>query len=147
MASNPLRGARVKADLKAEIGTYAARCGVFELVTVPPVQMLMIDGQGDPNTATAYRDAVSTIFPLAYALKFLSKRELGSDYTVMPLEALWWSDDMASFTTARDKSRWHWTLLNVVPDWLTDEHWATASDAVARKGAAPMLDAVRLEPR
>ena len=145
MASNHPRGARVKADLKAEIGTYAARRGRFDVVTVPPLQMLMIDGSGDPNTSSLYREAVSTIFPLAYALKFLSKRELGCDYTVMPLEALWWSDDMATFTTARDKSRWHWTLLNVVPDWLTEEHWATASDTVARKGVAPMLDAVRLE--
>jgi hypothetical protein len=53
MASNHPRGARVKADLKAEIGTYAARRGRFDVVTVPPVQMLMIDGHGDPNTATA----------------------------------------------------------------------------------------------
>lgn len=135
----------MKLDLKAEIGTYAARRGRFEVVTVPPLQMLMIDGHGDPNTAADYRQAVSTIFPLAYALKFFSKNELGRDYTVMPLEAVWWSDDMGAFTTARDKSRWRWTLLNVVPDWMTAEHWATASDGVARKGVAPSLDAVRLE--
>ena len=135
----------MKVDFKAEIATYAARRGTFAVVTVPPMQMLMIDGHGDPNTSAAYRDALATIFPVAYRLKFLSRGDLGRDYTVMPLEALWWSDDMDAFTRARDKSRWRWTLLNMVPGWITSDHLATASDAVARKAGAPLLDAVRLE--
>ena len=52
------------------------------------------------RTRRTYADAVSTLFPVAYKLKFLSKSELDRDYVVMPLEALWWSDDMATFTTA-----------------------------------------------
>lgn len=135
----------MKVDLKAEIGTYTARRGRFDVVTVPPVQVLSVDGRGDPNTSAAYRDAVSTIFPLAYGLKFFSKRDLGRDYSVMPLEALWWSQDVASFTTKRDKAAWQWTLVNVVPDWVTSAHVAEVRDAVARKGGAPMLDAVRLD--
>ena len=38
--------------------------------------------------------ALATLYPVAYKVKFLSKRELGRDYVVMPLEALWWADDM-----------------------------------------------------
>jgi hypothetical protein len=55
----------------------------------------MIDGHGDPNTSAAYRDALATVYPVAYGLKFLSKDRLDRDYVVMPLEALWWSTDMA----------------------------------------------------
>jgi hypothetical protein len=29
--------------------------------------------------------------PIAYRLKFASKKDLGKDYVVMPLEALWWA--------------------------------------------------------
>ena len=72
---------------------YRARAGVFEVVDIPPSRFLMIDGQGDPNDQR-YSDAVSTIFAVAYRLKFMSKREADSDYVVMPLEALWWSGDM-----------------------------------------------------
>jgi len=135
----------MKADLKRDVPGYGARSGVFSVIEVPPLQYLMIDGHGDPNTADAYRDAISTIYPLAYKLKFASKTELDRDYTVMPLEALWWADDMASFTDARDKTRWSWTLLNLVPDWLTEEHVAAARARVEAAGGAPALGAVRFE--
>jgi hypothetical protein len=135
----------VKTDLKKQVPTYTAPRGAFELVTVPPMRFLVADGHGDPNTAQIYQDVLTTIYPLAYALKFLSKVDVGRDYTVMPLEGLWWSDDMASFTTARDKSRWHWTLMTMVPDWITDEHLVAAREKVERKGGAPVLDEVRLE--
>ncbi len=135
----------VKVDFKNQIDSYTAARGKFSVVTVPAMQFLMIDGHGDPNNAEAYQGALTTIYPVAYALKFLSKGELGRDYAVMPLEALWWSDDMASFTTARDKSRWDWTLMNLVPEWITPEQFDQARETIARKNGAPLLDALRLE--
>lgn len=132
-------------DLTKELPAYRARRGAFALVTVPPLQYLMLDGRGDPNTAPAYADALRTLYPLAYTLKFLSRRELGRDHVVMPLEALWWADDMDAFTRARDKGRWSWTVMILVPDWITAAHVEDARAAVARKGGAPGLDAARLE--
>lgn len=135
----------MKTDLKKQIGTYAAARGRFDVVTVPALQFLMIDGHGDPNTSKAYEDALTTLYPVAYGLRFFGKGELGRDYAVMPLEALWWSDDMSSFTTGRDKSRWDWTLMTVVPDWITADHLDATRRAVERKRGAPRLDALRLE--
>src|SRR5687768_289677 len=86
-------GAPPKVDLKKELAAYSAPRGRFELIDVPPQRYLMVDGRGDPNTAPEYGQAVSALYGVAYKLKFLSKRELGRDYVVMPLEALWWSDD------------------------------------------------------
>lgn len=134
----------MKVDLKEQIPSYRARSGEFAVVDVPPMQYLMIDGHGDPNTSPAYREAVTSIYPVAYRLKFASKRELDRDYTVMPLEALWWAEDMSTFTTARDKSRWSWTLMLLVPDWLGQDHVERARTAAARS-EAPALDRVRLE--
>ncbi|GEL95896.1 GyrI-like domain-containing protein [Cellulomonas composti] len=130
-------------DLKKELPSYAARNGRFDLVTVPPLQYLMVDGHGDPD-GPAFADALATLYPVAYALKFLSKSS-GRDYTVMPLEALWWSDDMAAFTTARDRSRWDWTVLSLVPEWLTAEDVAAAQETVRRRSGAPPPAALRLE--
>jgi hypothetical protein len=136
--------AEPKVDLRKAIASYAARRGVLELVTVPPLRYLMLDGHGDPNTAPAYRDTLATLYPLAYAVKFLSKRELGRDYAVPPLEGLWWADDMAAFTAARDKAQWDWTMLLLVPDWVGEDHVEAARATVAAKGGAPLLDDVRL---
>ncbi|BEL02966.1 GyrI-like domain-containing protein [Actinoplanes sichuanensis] len=103
----------MKTDFKRELDCYSARRGRFDLVDVPDLRYLMIDGSGDPNGG-AFGDAAAALYPVAYRLKFASKR-LGRDYVVMPLEGLWWADDMESFTGSRDKSRWHWTLMIMVP--------------------------------
>ena len=134
-----------KTDLKKEITSYTAPRGTFALVTVPPLQFLMIDGHGDPNTSQQFDDALTTLYPVAYTLKFLSKNDLDRDYAVMPLEALWWSDEMATFTSARDKSRWDWTAMILVPDWLTAEHVDAARQKVEAKGGAPALEKLRFE--
>jgi hypothetical protein len=109
-----------KTDFKRELDCYSARVGRFDIVDVPDLRYLMIDGEGDPNAGTALADAAGALYPVAYRLKFASKR-LGRDYVVMPLEGLWWADDMDAFTTSRDKSRWHWTLMIMVPDGVDEE--------------------------
>ncbi len=70
----------------------------FTGVVVPSMQFLMIDGHGDPNTAHEYKDAVETLYGVAYRLKFISKKEQGLDYVVPPLEGLWWVINMQEFT-------------------------------------------------
>jgi len=131
----------MKTDLKKQIASYRARRGVFDIVEVPPLRYLMIDGHGDPNSQP-YADAVSTLFPIAYRLKFMSKNELDRDYVVMPLEAQWWSENMAAFTSDRDKSRWDWTAMMLVPDWITEDQ---LQQARATAAGAPALDRLRLE--
>jgi len=92
-----------------------------------------------------FTDAVETLYPVAYTLKFASKRDLGRDYVVPPLEGLWWADDLESFTAARDKSRWDWTLMLLVPDWLEEQVVAAAIEKVAAKNRPARLDDLRLQ--
>ena len=134
-----------KLDVKKDLDAYRAERGRFRILDVPEMQYLMIDGHGDPNTSPAFTEAVEALYPVAYTLKFASKRELGRDYVVPPLEGLWWAQDMASFTAERDKSRWDWTLMLVVPDWIAPEKVAVAVETVRAKSAPARLDDVRLE--
>lgn len=135
----------MKVDLRTTVPGYDARPGVFSIVELPPATYLAVDGHGDPNTAQEYADALASLHPLAYAVKFLSKGVLGRDYVVMPLEASWWSEDMAAFTARREKSRWEWTVMNRLPDWVSSDHVETARASVASRGAPPLLDRVRSE--
>jgi hypothetical protein len=134
-----------KVDFKKSLDSYQARHLEFRVLDVPPLQYLAVDGHGDPNTAPEYADAIGALYPVAYKIKFASKQDLGRDYVVPPLEALWWADDMDAFTTARDKSRWSWTAMLMIPDWITS---AMVDDAVARvaaKNRPTGLDRVRVE--
>ncbi|QLQ09829.1 MAG: GyrI-like domain-containing protein [Nocardioidaceae bacterium] len=134
-----------KTDFKKTLDCYRAKHGEFRIVEVPDLQYLMVDGRGDPNTSPAYADALKALYPVAYKLKFASKRELGRDYVVPPLEGLWWAEDMDSFTTSRDKSQWHWTLMIMVPDWIDHELFAAAVQQVGAKDRPNSLSDVRME--
>jgi len=134
-----------KTDFKKELDAYQAKRGVFRVVDVPRLQYLMIDGHGDPNTSEAFTAAVEALYPVAYKIKFASKRQLERDYVVMPLEGLWKAEDMAAFTSARDKSRWDWTLMVMVPDWIDQAMFTEAVKQVGAKKRPARLDGVRLE--
>lgn len=135
-----------KTDLTKTLDGYRARIGEFRLLELPPSRYLAIDGHGDPNTAPAYAEALEALYPVAYALKFASRRELDGDYVVPPLEGLWWADDMDAFTTARDKSRWDWTMMILIPDWVEDPLVHAAIATVREKKSPARIDALRILP-
>jgi hypothetical protein len=132
-----------KTDFRRSLDSYASKAGEFRVLEVPSRQYLMIDGSGDPNSSLEFESALNALYPIAYALKFASKNLLSRDYAVPPLEGLWYAEDMAAFTTARDKSKWKWTLLLLTPEWVSPDMMREAVDAVAGKKAPParLLDA------
>ena len=134
-----------KVDFKKDLDAYRAERGRFRILDVPDQRYLMIDGQGDPNSSPAFSPAVEALYPIAYTLKFASKRELGRDYVVPPLEGLWWAEDMESFITNRDKARWAWTLMILVPGWLDRDLVCGCVEQVAAKNCPARLHDVRLE--
>jgi hypothetical protein len=134
-----------KIDFKKTLDAYRAQQGRFRLVEVPDMRYLMIDGHGDPSTAPAFTEAIEALYPAAYKLKFASRRGLGRDYVVPPLEGLWWAEDMASFTTARQKSQWNWTLMLMVPDWIAPQMVTDAVEQAGARNPPARLDDVRLE--
>lgn len=134
-----------KIDFKKSLDSYRAKRGEFSIIDVPTMQYLMIDGQGDPNTSPAYAQALEALYPVAYKMKFHSKRELGRDYVVPPLEGLWWADDMAAFTRARDKNQWRWTMMILAPEWIDDDAFEAAVTQAGAKKPPVRLDDVRLE--
>jgi hypothetical protein len=135
-----------KTDFKKELKhLYQPSAREFAVVDVPPMQFLMLDGHGDPNTAQEYQDAVEALYAVAYKLKFMSKKELGRDYVVPPLEGLWWAEDMETFTARRDKGAWDWTMMIMQPEWVTQEMLEEAVGEVEKKKDLPALPKVRLE--
>lgn len=136
----------IKLDIKKELQhLYKPSVKHVELVAVPKMHFLMVDGKGDPNTAPEFQDAIEALYSLSYALKFMVKKGPSLiDYKVMPLEGLWWTDDMTAFSVER-KGDWHWTLMIMQPEFVTENLFAEALLQVQKKKDLPALSEVRLE--
>jgi hypothetical protein len=135
-----------KIDLKKTLKHfYLPSASKVAQVEIPPMNYLMVDGVGDPNTEKSYQEAVEALFTLSYTLKFMTKKgPLAMDYGVMPLEGLWWADDMAAFSV-EDKANWKWTLMIMQPDFITPEMVAAATAKVGKKKNPAALNKVRFE--
>jgi hypothetical protein len=135
-----------KLDYKKQLKhLYQPSAKAVVQVEVPTLNYLMVDGTGDPNSAPAYAEAVEALFTVAYTIKFMIKKGPAAiDYGVMPLEGLWWADDMAAFTTA-DKAKWLWTMMIMQPEPVTAPVVEAALAEVKKKKNPPGLARVRFE--
>lgn len=115
------------------------------IVDVPPIQFLMLDGSGDPNTSPVYQEALNCLYSFSYTLKFGIKKAEGIEYKVMPLEGLWWAEDMENFLTGA-KSKWLWTMMIAQPTPVTVE-WVekVRTQLMAKRDSSPMISQVRFE--
>jgi len=134
-----------KVDLKKQFASLYKATAKIELVTVPKLTYLMVDGHGDPNNSKLFQDAVAALFSISYTIKFMFKKgEQQIDFGVMPLEGVWWTDDINNFSM-ENKAAWKWTLMILQPQFVTGGIVAQAKALVAKRKALPLLNEVRLE--
>jgi hypothetical protein len=114
-----------------------------QLVRVPPLRFVCLDGHGDPNTSPAYAAAVQALYAVSYAAKFAVKKSGGPHVKVSVLEGLWWAQDWSTFLTG-DKSRWDWTMMIRQPDAVTADLLAHLAEEVAATKSMPAARHLRL---
>lgn len=123
---------------------YQPSAKAVSQVNVPPMNFIMIDGEGDPNTAQEYKDALQALYSVAYTVKFMLKKgPLAVDFRVMPLEGLWWAEDMSDFL-ASNKANWKWTMMIMQPEPVTREIVEEGVKSASKKGLVS-LHTVRFE--
>lgn len=132
-----------KVDFKKELKELYNSPKKNVLVDVPEMNYLMIDGKGDPNSSADFQNAIEALYSVSYATKFLSKKN-GFDYVVMPLEALWYMDNMADFMNS-PKDDWFWTAMIMQPKQITNEMILEAIETVRKKKGFAALDKLRFE--
>ncbi len=135
-----------KVDLRKQLKhLYNPSAKKVSVVDVPPMNFLMVDGEGDPNTAQEYQEAVEALYAVSFALKFMLKKgEAAIDYGVMPLEGLWWTDDTTKFSI-ENRAIWKWTMMIMQPEFVAEEVVEEANGQVEKKGPLPALRKMRFE--
>lgn len=129
---------------------YAPSARQVQLVEVPPLPFLRIDGAIEPGhgpgTSPGFQEATAALYGAAYTLKFMFKKRQTDpvDYPVMALEGLWWVSDGKFNIEIKDN--WLYTLMILQPEMVTQEHLAEALAQLRKKrGGQPDLENVRLE--
>jgi hypothetical protein len=135
-----------KIDFKKQMkDLYQPSAKEVVVVEVPEMNFLMVDGKGDPNTSQSYTEAIEALYAVSYALKFMVKKgPMAIDYGVMPLEGLWWAEDMFTFTTG-DKSGWLWTMMIMQPEFISSKMVDKAMQEVGKKKNPAALSKLRFE--
>jgi hypothetical protein len=133
----------VKLDLRKALKQYYnPPAGEVEFVKVPPMKYIMVDGNGEPG-GEGFQQAMGAIYNVAYTMKFRSKKLLKKDYNVMAPEGLWWVK--GGKIDPKKPGDWLWTLMAVLPDFVTPKLFSESKAEVRRKKNSPGLDRARLE--
>jgi hypothetical protein len=135
-----------KIDLKKELKAfYNPTAKEVTLIEVPKMNFIMIDGQGAPESPQ-FAQSIQALYPIAYTIKFDKKKAGGPDFTVMVLEALWWAENMKVFMPeTADRNKWQWTVIMLLPDFITRKDFENAVAAAQKKKDNPALSKVRFE--
>ena len=126
-----------------------ARSDRVRWLAIPERRCLMIDGTAAPGDP-GFRDAIATLYPVAYTLHFALKRK-GIEAPVGALEGLYWIDQPGPITAAQfaaspdARTRWTWRLMLPVPLQATDDDYRAAIEAVVAKQSPPLLARLRCE--
>jgi hypothetical protein len=138
-------------DLKKDLKyLYQPSAMKPEILTVPPMQFIMIDGaiekDMEPATSPGFQEDMMALYRIAYTLKFMIKlrKKNPVSYPVTALEGLWWVQNGAFDINVKDN--WLYTLMIMHPDVVTQEMFAEGLDQVRKKkGDSPALSKLRLE--
>ena len=138
-------------DLKKEYkALYSPSAKKVELVDVPDLQFLMIEGAIEPGmapgTSPGFKEAMEAMYGAAYTLKFMSKLDPSNpvDYPVMALEGLWWVEDDNFIITRKDN--WFYRLMILQPEIITPQRFSEAlAQMRKKKGQQAGFDRLRLE--
>ncbi|MFO8078952.1 MAG: GyrI-like domain-containing protein [Armatimonadota bacterium] len=115
------------------------------MVDVPPMNFIMIDGSGDPNTETWYEAAVEALYAIAYSIKYIVKeRSEDLDFVMPPLEGLWWVEEMEYFSQ-EDMDSWQWTLMIMMPEPVDEELYERGHEKACEKKCLVAAEMMRFE--
>lgn len=132
-----------KIDYKRDFKELYLPKQIPDIVTVPTINFVMIDGQGDPN-GEEFALATEALYSFSYAVKMSYKSDNIPQhyyhYTVFPLEGIWDIVDKTIPPTV--KSNLKYQIMIRQPDFLTSDLFERFLLEVKKKKSNPYLDKV-----
>lgn len=125
-------------DFKKEYKQFYMPKNRPEIIEVPPMQYVAVEGKGNPNEENGeYAAALSMLYGVSWTIKMSCKSGHGIDgffeFTVPPLEGLWWLDGLQGEIDYMRKSDFRWISMIRLPEFVTPEVFGWALSEVEKK--------------
>lgn len=137
-----------KVDYKKDFKELYAPKNKANLVDVPEMKFIMVDGKGNPNEEGGeYQKAIEILYGLSYTIKMSKKGSYNIEgyfeYVVPPLEGFWWMEnDGMDF---KNKDKFNWTSAIRQPEFVTEEVFNWACEVLKKKKPELDLSKARFE--
>jgi len=107
-----------------------------QIIKIPEINFLAVDGKGNPNeTDGEYKTALEILYGIQYTIKMSKKGEFIPqgyfDYVVPPLEGLWWTLD--NKFDLKNKSKFNWVSMIRLPEYVNKDILKWACEEAAKK--------------
>lgn len=116
------------------------------LIDIPEMIFFAVDGKGDPNSCQEYKNAIEVLYGMSFTVKMSklngTQPEGYFEYTVPPLEGLWYQEDTVGIDYSR-KNDFIWTSMIRQPEFVTEAVFELAKETLHRK--KPQLDLSKLK--
>ncbi|MGO3200952.1 MAG: GyrI-like domain-containing protein [Ruoffia tabacinasalis] len=108
-----------------------------EIIDIPKMKFIAIDGMGDPNELDGeYQAAVKQIYSLAYTIRMSERNGYTIDdffvFVVPPLEGYWWQDGVHGVDSSR-KEDFQWVMKLRMTEYVTPQVFEWAQNEVLNK--------------
>ena len=124
-------------DYKKEYKDFYQPKNKPEIIAIPKMNFIAVNGKGNPNDADGeYSKSITLLYGVAYALKMSYKTDYKIEgffqYVVPPLEGFWWIEGLKGMDYGR-KDDFSFISLIRVPDFISKENVDWAITQVSQK--------------
>ena len=133
---------------KTEKAFYLPKGKEPALIDVPEMKFFVVDGAGSPADEE-FQARVGLLYTLSYTIRMMPKSGWTppdyQEYTVFPLEGVWWMDTDAWQGGELDKTKLQYRLMIRQPWFVTPDVAVRAKESARKKVPAELLDLASFE--
>lgn len=119
-----------------------------ELIDLPQMKYLMLEGKGNPNSPE-FAEAIDALYSISYGVRMSHKSGIIPpgyyEYTVFPLEGIWDIAEEGREKDILDKDKLIYTLMIRQPDFLNTELLNNIIEEKSKKSANRLFKNIRFQ--
>lgn len=124
-------------DYKKEYREFYLPSNKPEIINIPAMNYIAVQGKGDPNLeGSEYKASIELLYGIAFTIKMSKKMDYRIegyfDYVVPPLEGFWWQEGIQGVDYAH-KDNFQFLSVIRLPDFVREQDFLWAIEEATKK--------------